>query len=96
MDGARTLLVLVSRAERSAFREAERTRRELSALGVHRLELVINGIFGASDPGDPIATAMQRRGEEALAAMPTALRALSRTELPLFPFGLVGASALRS
>jgi len=95
VDGSRTALVLVSRAERSALNEAERTRRELAALGVERQELVINGIFRAQDLGDALAVAMQQRGEEALAAMPTGLRALARTELPLLPFGLVGTDALR-
>src|SRR6187402_2607043 len=34
VDGAATALVLVSRADRAALREAERTRRELSVLGI--------------------------------------------------------------
>jgi arsenite-transporting ATPase len=95
VDGDRTALVLVARAERSALTEAERTRRELEALGVRRQELVINGIFRARDRSDPVAVAMQRRGEEALSAMPEGLRGLARTELPLLPFGLVGMGALR-
>lgn len=96
VDGSRTALVLVSRAERSALAEAERTRRELTALGVLRLELVINGIFRASDHSDGIAVAMERRGAEALEAMPAGLRALARTELPLLPYGLVGMTSQRS
>ncbi len=95
VDASRTALVLVSRAERSALAEAERTRSELSSLGVERLELVINGIFRASDHSDVIAVAMERRGTEALDAMPTGLRALARTDLPLLPFGLIGMNALR-
>lgn len=95
VDGARTTLVLVSRADRAALHEAERTRRELSALGMERQELVINGLFRASDPRDEVATTMQRRGVEALETMPSGLRSLSRTELPLLPFGLVGLAALR-
>ncbi|MBK9266757.1 MAG: arsenical pump-driving ATPase [Polyangiaceae bacterium] len=95
VDSSRTALVLVSRAEQSALREAERTRRELSALGITRLELFINGIFRAQSECDAVAMAMQRRGEDALAAMPQGLRDLSRTELPLLPFGLVGMTALR-
>ncbi len=95
IDGARTALVLVARAERSTLTEAERTRRELAGLGIHRQELVINGIFRAQDPRDPIAVAMQRRGEQALAGMPVELGALARTDLPLLPFGLVGLEALR-
>lgn len=95
VDGSRTALVLVSRTERSALDEAERTRRELAALGIKRQELVINGVFRAEDPRDAIAVAMQRRGELALSAMPSGLRDLARTELPLLPFGLVGLDALR-
>jgi arsenite-transporting ATPase len=95
VDGTRTVLVLVSRAERSALREAERTRRELAALGITRQELVINGVFRAQDLSDAVAVAMQQRGDEALAAMPAGLRGLARTELPLLPFELVGMEALR-
>jgi arsenite-transporting ATPase len=39
---------------------------------------------------------MQRRGEEALAAMPAGLRRLATTKVPLLPFGLVGLQALRA
>ncbi|KYF56973.1 arsenical pump-driving ATPase [Sorangium cellulosum] len=95
VDGTRTALVLVSRAERPSLGEAERTRRELAALGIERQELVINGIFRAQDARDAVAVVMQRRGEEALAEMPEGLRALARTALPLLPFGLVGTAALR-
>jgi arsenite-transporting ATPase len=95
VDGARTALVLVSRAEGAALREAERTRLELSALGIARQELILNGLFRATDPGDPVAAAMERRGAEALAGMPAGLRGLPRTDLPLLPFGLVGIAALR-
>ena len=95
VDGTRTALVLVSRADAAALREAERTRGELAALGIERQELVINGLFHAQDATDPIAVAMERRGTDAMATMPAGLRAPSRTELPLLPFGLVGIAALR-
>lgn len=94
-DGARTAVVLVSRAERAALREAERTRRELAALGVTRMELVLNGLFTASDPTDPVARALEARGRAALAELPVGLASLPRTELPLLPFGLVGVEAVR-
>ncbi len=95
-DAKRTALVLVARAELSTLVEAERTRGELAALGVMRQELVINGIFRAQDANDPVAVAMQRRGERALDSLPAGLRAMPRTELPLLPFGLVGMEALRT
>jgi arsenite-transporting ATPase len=96
VDPKRTLLVLVARAERSALKEAERTRHELATLGVTSQALVINGIFKATDREDVIAMQMERRGEAALAAMPEGLSALPRIDLPLLPFGLVGLAALRS
>jgi arsenite-transporting ATPase len=93
-DGERTVLVLVARAEASALAEAERTRRELAELGIRRQELVLNGIFRATETGDPVAVSMHRRGQLALRDLPAGLRELPRTELPLMPFGLVGLDAL--
>ena len=96
VDAGRTVLVLVSRPERSALREAERTRHELSGLGVVRMELVVNGLFVASDSSDAVAVAMERRGVIALRDLPEGLRSLPRTDLPLLSFGLVGIPALRT
>jgi arsenite-transporting ATPase len=95
-DPAQTTVVLVSRAETAALREAERTRAELVALGVSNLRLAINGLFTASRPGDPVADAMTRRGAEALAAMPPGLAALPVDTTPFVPLGTVGLGALRA
>jgi arsenite-transporting ATPase len=91
-----TTIVLVSRPERSALAEAERTHRELAALGIRRQELVLNGLFETRDRDDTIALALERRGRDAIANMPAGLTGLTRTELPLFAFGLLGVDALRS
>ncbi|HCF57672.1 MAG TPA: arsenical pump-driving ATPase, partial [Myxococcales bacterium] len=69
-DGEQTTLMLVSRAELSALREAERSSRELRELGVANQRLLLNGLFRASSGNDPAAAAFERRGQEALAAMP--------------------------
>jgi arsenite-transporting ATPase len=95
-DGATTTLVLVARPEFSALREADRTRGELAELGVRNQRLVINGVFEATDPGDPIAMAMARRASQALAQIPAGLAALPRTVIPLAPHGLVGIEAIRA
>jgi arsenite-transporting ATPase len=95
-DGATTTLVLVARPEFSALREADRTRGELAELGVRNQRLVINGVFEAKDPGDPIAMAMARRASQALAQIPAGLAALPRTVIPLAPHGLVGIEAIRA
>jgi len=95
-DPAATTLILVSRPERSALREAERTRGELAELGISNLHLALNGIFTAAAPGDAVADAMTERGRDALANMPAGLAELPRTETPLLPGGTVGLESLRA
>lgn len=96
VDPALTALVLVSRPERSALDEAARTSRELTALGVQRQELVLNGLFVATDHTDDIAVAHAERCRRALADMPAVLASLPVTEVPLLPMNLVGIDALRA
>jgi arsenite-transporting ATPase len=95
-DSARTTLVLVSRPEVSALREAERSSAELRELGVSNQCLVLNGVFRAVGKDDPVATAFERRGREALAAMPPGIGKLPRQEVRLSPRALLGADALRA
>ncbi len=94
-DAAQTTLVLVARPDAASLREAERTRTELSPLGITNLRLLLNGVFSASDPSDVTARALEARGRRAVAAMPAGLRDLPRVEVALLPFGLVGVEALR-
>ena len=94
-DPDTTTLVMVTRAEATAFREAARTSGELSALGVHNQHLVINAVFRATDRNDLFAVAMEQRGENAVAAMPAALSSLPRTVIPLNAGGVLGVASLR-
>lgn len=94
-DPKMTTLVMVTRAEETAFREAARTSLELKSLGVKNQQLVINGVFQATDRSDQIALAMQRRGEIAVAAIPENLRDLPRVVIPLTAGGVLGVAALR-
>jgi arsenite-transporting ATPase len=94
-DTGMTTLVLVSRPERSALNEADRTRRELAALGVVNQCLIVNGVFRAHDANDPIAQALEKRGRTAMEGMPNGLASLPRREVSLLPFNLVGMEALR-
>jgi arsenite-transporting ATPase len=95
-DGARTTVVLVTRPDRAAMREAARASGELVALGLTHQQLVINAVFEASDRQDPVAIALERRGRDALDGMPEPLRALPATRVPLLPFNMVGLPALRA
>ncbi|MCS7469216.1 arsenical pump-driving ATPase [Stieleria sp. ICT_E10.1] len=94
-DPQRTTLVLVTRPEISALREADRTSSELRALGVTNQHLVINGVFQARDASDPIAAAMQSRCDQAIATMPAGLEGLDRTSVPLAGRGFIGVDVLR-
>jgi arsenite-transporting ATPase len=94
-DGQRTTLVLVSRAQKAALAEAERTSGELAAIGVRNQRLILNGLFKASD-SDPVALALEGRGSKALTASATFLARLPVTEVPLRAHNLIGLPALRA
>jgi len=95
-DPDRTTLVLVTRPESGAVREAARTCAELATLGIPCSHLVVNGIFQAVDRADPVAGAMECQQRAVLAALPETLKDLPRTEIPLSAAGGVGLTALRS
>lgn len=94
-DTSMTTVILVSRPEGSALAEAARTSAELAALGVTHQRLLINGVFTATDPGDPVARALEARGRDALAALPGDLAALPRADVPLLPWAPMGPDGLR-
>ena len=94
-DGGRTTLVLVSRAQRAALTEAERTSDELAAIGVRNQRLILNGLFQADD-SDPVALALQRRGADALATAGVFLTRMRLSKVPLRSHNLVGIPALRA
>jgi hypothetical protein len=95
-DASTTTLILVSRPERSALAEAERSRAELAEMGVANQRLYLNGIFVAKDRADRAACALEARGREALAAMPAGLATLPRNEVPLLPYAPMGVENLQS
>ena len=95
-DAALTTLVLVSRPDAAALREAARSSAELRELGIKNQRLVLNGLFTASSEGDHIAEALQRRGDEALSDMPEALTRMSTVRIPFIVSPPVGIEGLRS
>jgi len=94
-DPKLTTLVLVARPEASAFREASRTSQELKNLAVNNQHLIINGMFQCQPTDDPIAVAMQERGELAVSGMPGEIKQLPQSIIPLASAGLMGIDALR-
>ncbi|POR47572.1 arsenical pump-driving ATPase [Bosea psychrotolerans] len=93
---AATTVILVTRPETSAIAEAARTATELRALSLANQRLVINGVFHAAIPSDPVAASLEEQGEQALAQMPPSLRELPRDDIPLRPFEMMGLEALRT
>jgi arsenite-transporting ATPase len=95
-DGERTTMVLVSRPDRSALKEAARASAELQGLGIGNQRIVINGVFHAHDHSDPLAIALEQRAAQALADVPAPLQRLPSEEIPLAGHNLVGIAALRA
>lgn len=95
-DPTRTSIILATRADRGAVREAARTSDELRALGLGNQSLIINGVFHASVKGDPVADGLARDHAAVIAALPANLAALPRDEVPLRSFDMVGLPALRA
>ncbi len=94
-NGKLTTLVLVSRPQKAALDEAERTSGELAALGVENQRLILNGVFHSSGPEDELANALERRGLAAREAKRAFLNRLPVIEVPLRAHNLVGLPALR-
>jgi arsenite-transporting ATPase len=95
-DAALTTIVLVTKAEKSAIAEVNRSADELRALGLANQRLAVNGVFHASDPNDLIARSLEANGREAIAGLSPGLAAMPRDEIPLRSFDMIGLPALRA
>lgn len=91
-----TTVVLVARSQRGSLVEAERTSRELAALGIRNQQLVINAIMPDTGSDDPLAIALLSRERQAIASLPESLAGLPREEVALQPRNMVGIDALRA
>ncbi len=94
-DPALTTLILVTRPEAGALREAARASGELAELGIGNQHLVVNGVL--DEPGeDPTAIAFARRQAEAMAREPDALNRMPACAVGLVSGELTGIAALRA
>ena len=94
-DGDATRLVLVARPRDSALAEVARTSLELADIGIQNQHLAINGMMPQETGGDPLASALLKRDQDALATMTPAVAALPRTVFALRSENLVGLAALK-
>lgn len=95
-DAASTLLVLVARGDSASLAEADRASRELASLGMNNQFLLINGVFKATDPSDPLAAAFEKRIRDALHNMPAELAKYPTGNVPFHPKGFVGLDSLQN
>jgi arsenite-transporting ATPase len=95
-DPLLTLLVLVTRPESAAIKEAARASTELAGLGIRNQRLIVNGVFHAKDRDDQVAMAFEERGRKALSELPRPLADIPRTEIAFHPRGFVGMDAIKA
>ncbi len=95
-DASLTTIVLVNRPQTAALNEAERTSRELAALGIANQRLAVNGLMPGEVSDDPLAQAMRERDRRALEQIPATLEKLPRDEVELHPTNLTGVASLRA
>jgi len=95
-DPTQTTIVLVSRPEISALREAARAGGELKAAGLANQQLVLNGFFPMQPEQDAIAEALVARQHEAIETMPAVFRQMPIWAVPLVVSGLTGIDALHA
>ena len=94
-DATMTTLVLVSRPQGAALREAERTSTELRALGMNNQVLIINGIFTTTCVDDATAQALQQRGRSAITGADNFIRSIPSFTVPLRSINILGLGGLR-
>jgi arsenite-activated ATPase ArsA len=95
-DSSKTMLMLVTRPEASAVKEAARASRELKTIGITNQYLLINGRMNRSDAGtDALADAFIERENQALAGLPEELKAFPSFDIFLAPCNMTGVPNIR-
>ncbi|MEI7946888.1 MAG: arsenical pump-driving ATPase [bacterium] len=94
-DANSTTLVLVSRAQKSTLKEAQRASKELAHLGVTNQRIILNGLFKTLHRDDRLAMAMERRDQEALLEFDSWLAGMPVTKVHLRACNVLGIERLR-
>lgn len=93
-DSKLTTLILVSRAEDIALKEASRASKELAEIGIKNQLLVINGLLDKND--DDLSTSYKQKQSKALESMPASLKEIESYYIPLRGYNLNTIDNLRS
>jgi arsenite-transporting ATPase len=94
-DDQETTLLLVARPEKSTLVEAARAATELRAIGIERMQLIINGVVESSEGTDRYTKRFIERQQQALSYLPDSIVDLDTFTLPYAYENLVGISALQ-
>lgn len=95
-DPQQTRVVLISRPQQAALREAQRSSMELKALTIANQCLVLNGWFCPTDENDTVAQSWAQRQALALEESASFLQSLPLYRTPLLPMNLIGLAALKA
>ena len=93
-DEKQTTMYLVVRPDSPSLNEAARTHGELIKLGIINQQLLVNGVF-PSHSSDPLALALRKRQQTALANIPPAIGEIPRQEFTLRSWMPLGIARLR-
>ncbi len=97
-DARRTAVFLVSRANKSPLKEARRTWKEFTDLGIKNQSLILNGWYAPDEThrDDPVAKRWLERQNAAMATEAAFIDSLPLFRTPLIPGNLMGADSLRA
>ncbi|WP_214761533.1 arsenical pump-driving ATPase [Exiguobacterium sp. s129] len=95
IDENETTLLLVARPEKSTLVEAARAANELRAIGIERMQLIINGVVESGEGTDRYTKRFIERQQQALDNLPHGIADLETFTLPYAYENLVGISALQ-
>ena len=90
-----TLLVLVSRPDVSAIKEAARSSSELKGIGIENQVFIINGVLQQHEKEDDISMKIQHRQQSALQGMPLELSKYPVYSVPLRSYNLSDIANIR-
>ncbi|NFT06248.1 arsenical pump-driving ATPase [Clostridium botulinum] len=93
-DKEKTTLILVSRAEITPLKEAERASKELEDIGVKNQILIINGVLQQCD--DYLSKSIYDKQQNSLKDIPKGLKNIKTFEIPLRPYNITGLENVRS
>lgn len=93
-DKEKTTLILVSRAEITPLKEAERASKELQDIGVENQILIVNGVLQECD--DYLSKSIYDKQQNSLKDIPEGLKDIKTFEIPLRPYNITGLENVRS